>query len=126
GEGDWTPGSRWATERLVTFETDLSGLLDDAILQGVRHGASAGSWCGPSAWDPSYNSARCQNLTLADPTAVTTTFTLDAGASHYVNYRIEISDHYTGDLLLANEACASGEPGNGLDPIRTCASVSHD
>ncbi|MFF3601907.1 hypothetical protein, partial [Kitasatospora indigofera] len=91
GDGDWTAGSKWA----------------EAVLIGAQQGSSAR--CGPGLWDGYY----CKPTAVAGPTALEHEFALKAGAKHYFNYRVQISNSFDGDQELRHEASVSAETGNG-------------
>ena len=129
GAGDWTVGSSWADEKLARISTDLSGVLDDAVLLGARAGTSAG-YCGPDQWSiycgdllPGTSGAAATETILAAGGSISHDFALASGAVRYLNVQVRISDAYTGDQRLPNPICASGEPGNGQPRVEDCGAT---
>ncbi|MHA3684238.1 DUF7927 domain-containing protein [Leucobacter sp. HY1908] len=123
GGGDWTvaAGNGWASDKRATFTTDLSGLGGHAVLIGdVRQGTTGGRYCGPGGWNQNY----CKPVDKLENSVASHTFALDAGKSHFFSYRVEVGNDYPSGATLQNEACASGEPGNGQPTIRVCGDVS--
>ena len=108
GDGDWVGKSSWAKETLARFSSDLTDVLDDAVFLESRTGSHA-SYCGPTEMTVSCGSA----LPAPVDGKIVSDLTLPSGAVQYMNYRVRVSDAYTGDHRLVNPVCATGDPGNG-------------
>ena len=107
GEGDWTAPSAWAEDKQLTFMSDLGDLADDAVIVGARQGTNNSSYyCGPTGWNS--GNVHCNTLPIVDD-EVSHTFSLNAGRSHYFNVRVQVSNDYSGDLILENRAVVSGD-----------------
>ncbi|WP_017792233.1 DUF11 domain-containing protein [Leucobacter salsicius] len=122
GGGDWTlaASNGWASDKRVTFTTDLAGLGGHALLVGdVGQGTNGDRHCGSGGWNQYY----CKPVDKLENNVASHTFALDAGKSHFFSYRVEVSNDYPTGATLKNEACASGEPGNGQPSIKVCGDV---
>src|SRR5699024_1596457 len=126
GQGDWTAPStsspKWAVDKRLTLSSDVLGLTDDAVLVGVRQGTSVSNgFCGPTGWGGSSTSSLCAPLSVDEDGSFSHQFALKAGASHYFNIRVKVSDRYEGDQVLENTVCVEGDALGHVGLIRKCA-----
>ncbi len=98
GEGDWTAPQDWAQDKRLTFTSDLTDLADDAVIIGARQGTNSSPYyCGPTGWNS--GNTNCDTLEVSEQNTVAHTFALGAGKSHHFNVRLQVSDHFTGDVM---------------------------
>ncbi|WP_198008414.1 hypothetical protein [Leucobacter salsicius] len=125
GGGDWTAPSNdgAASDKRLTFTAGLSELLDDTVLvSGVRQGTIPRGYCGPTGWDSNY----CKPVDSLVGGVARHTFPLEAGATHYFNYRVRVTNNFVvGNQQLGHEVIVAGEPGNGATGVEARTAFDH-
>ncbi|WP_017792232.1 DUF7927 domain-containing protein [Leucobacter salsicius] len=95
---------------LVSFSDDLSAVLDDAAWK-------AGSTDGCFIYG-------CAAFAAPVNGQLTHEFALKAGATKTMKYQVTVSDRYTGDESLVNQACVSGDTRGPEGVVNKCDSTT--
>ena len=100
-------GRDFSGDDQLTFSADLAQMADDAMIVGARAGTSRSSnYCGPTGWGGSGTS--CSKVAVDDEHQISKSINLKDGATYYFNYRVQVDNEFSGDLVLNSSYCFDG------------------